>query len=125
MDVSRLEFRNGREHFLGCALGAGDLLGQMAATDYPERLPLLYLEFQEVAAGYTNVEDMLHRTRNFYETHVRRLLNTQWANVQRALMHHFPSGRNELLEAVENNLTRIDCALAASRVTNHREHHHV
>jgi len=134
VDIARLKFRDERERFLGCALGAGDLLGQMAAADYPERLPSLYVEYREATqsaqrpvAGrrYQNADDLLRRTRNFYETHVRGLLNMRWAGVHRALTHHFASGRNELLEAIEDNLTRIDLVLADSPGMSRREQQHV
>jgi hypothetical protein len=123
VNLSQLEFRDERERFLGCALAAGDLLGQMAAPDYPERLPALSAEQQEAARSSTrqpsrnvsaNTNELLRRTRNFYETHVKRQLDTQWTGVNCALVHYFPSGRNEFLEAIEDNLTRIDRVLADS-----------
>jgi hypothetical protein len=134
VNLSRLEFGDERERFLGCVLAAGDLLGQMAAPDYPERLPSLYAEQQEALNFaprqparniYANTDELLVQTRDFYETNVKRQLNSQWASVNRALTHHFASGRNELLDAVENNLARIDLILANSQSPSLREHHHV
>ena len=122
--MSRLAFRDGRERFLGCALGTADILGQMAAPDYPERLPALYREFAEAASGpyrsnpgiavYLSAEDLIRRTRSFYDGYVRRMLDTEWDGVYRTYTHHFPNGRNQYFAAIEANLARIDQMLAAS-----------
>jgi hypothetical protein len=118
VDTSRLQFRDERERFLGCALGTGDILGQMAAPDYPERLPALYREYVEGVAysklrdggiaSYKSVKDLLRRTREFYDRYVKQMLDTQWAGVHRCLHHHFPDGRNHYLDAIEINLKQID-----------------
>jgi hypothetical protein len=118
VDVSRLQFRDERERFLGRALGTGDILGQMAAPDYPEKLPALYREYVEAVAhsklrnggiaSYKSAEDLLRRAREFYDCYVKQMLDTQWAEVHQCLRHHFPDGRNHYLDAIEINLKRID-----------------
>jgi len=109
VDTSKLEFRDKRERFLGCALGAGDMLGQMAGDDYPERLPELYREFVEAGiATYSSATDLMRQTRKFYEGRVAQLLNEEWGQVHRVLPQHFGNGRNLYLEAVNRNLDRID-----------------
>src|SRR2546426_8064108 len=47
VDVANLAFRSDRERLLGCALGTGDMLGQLASETYPQRLHALYEEFRE------------------------------------------------------------------------------
>jgi hypothetical protein len=109
VDTSRLEFRDERERFLGYALGTGDMLGQMAAANYPEQLPLLYREFAEAGiATYSSAPDLIRKTRRFYEGRVQQLLESEWGRVYRLLPHHFGNGRNLYLEAVDRNLGRID-----------------
>lgn len=118
VDMSKLPFRNERERFIGCALGTGDILGWMAAPDYPDRLPHLYRELTEAAAhspgregeipNYRSAEDVLRQTRDFYRTYVQRMLEQQWRNAYKALEHHFADGRNHYLPAIEANLDRID-----------------
>ena len=109
VDTSKLEFRDQRERFLGSALGAGDMLGQMAADDYPERLPALYREFAEAGiTTYSGATDLMRQTRAFYEGRVGQLLEKQWGQVHQVLPHHFGNGRNLYLEAVDRNLDRID-----------------
>jgi hypothetical protein len=122
--MSRLAFRNERERFLGCALGTADILGQMAAPDYPERLPALYREFAEAAkdpaqsdagiAAYRSAEDLIRRTRSFYDGYVRRMLDTEWDGVHRAYTYHFANGTNQYFTAINDNLARIDRILAAN-----------
>lgn len=111
-DTSHLSFPHERARLIGYALGSGDMLGQMAAANYPERLPNLYSEFVEGGiTTYVSAEDLLSRTREFYEHQVRGMLEEQWGGVHRALQHHFPDGRNHYFEAIEANLDRIDRVL--------------
>jgi len=124
-DMNALAFRDERERFIGSALATGDILGTMAAPDYPERLPSLYREFAEAAAcgqlgpgengRYQNADDLLRRTRDFYQNRVRRMLDQQWRQVYRALEYHFGDGRDHYLPAIDMNLTRIDEILAATQ----------
>ncbi len=88
VNVDYLPFKNDQERFLGWVLGTGDILGQMAAPDYPESLHGLYEEFAEAAAysnangswieDYSSTEDLMKKTRNFYEGYVQWMLQTQW-----------------------------------------------
>jgi len=118
VDVDNLPFYNDQERFLGRVLGTGDILGQMAAPDYPERLSRLYEEFTEAAAyskdngswivNYRNAKDLMRKTRNFYEVYVKQLLETQWGGVHEALLYHFSDGRNHYLQSIEANLDHIE-----------------
>ena len=118
VDVDNLPFYNDQERFLGRVLGTGDILGQMAAPDYPERLSRLYEEFTEAAAyskdngswidNYRNAEDLMRETRNLYEVYVKQLLETQWGGVHKALLHHFSDGKNHYLQSIEANLDHIE-----------------
>jgi hypothetical protein len=109
VDTSKLEFQDARERFLGCALGTGDMLGQMAGDDYPERLPDLYREFVEAGIeSYRSASDLMRQTRGFYDGRVQQLLNKEWGRVHEVLPQHFGNGRNLYLEAVDRNLKRID-----------------
>jgi len=109
VDTSRLAFHDERERFLGCALGTGDILGQMAAANYPEQLPYLYREFAEAGiTAYRDATDLMQRTRGFYAGEVGKLLNEEWGRVHQVLPYHFGNGRNLYFEAIERNLDRID-----------------
>ena len=118
VDVDNLPFYNDQERFLGRVLGTGDILGQMAAPDYPERLSRLYEEFTEAAAYsntngsrievYHSAEDLMRRTRDFYEGYVKQLLETQLGGVHKALLHHFNDGKNHYFDSIEANLDHIE-----------------
>ncbi len=59
---------------LGRMLGAADLIGQMADRTYLEKLPYLYEEFREGNLdGYASVEELMHRTIDFYAVIFPRL----------------------------------------------------
>ena len=102
---------------MSCALGTGDILGQMAAPDYPERLPGLYREFMEATshsedktwiAGYKSEADLLKKTRGFYEKYVQHMLDEEWDGVYKRLEFHFEETTNRYLKAIEQNIDRID-----------------
>ncbi len=122
VEIRKLKFRDDRERFIGCALGTGDLIGQMAASDYPDRIPALYREYEEAAqyaggpkstiAGYSSAEEMMRKTRNFYEKYAKAMLEEQFGGVYRDLRHHYPDGKIHYLEEIETNLTRIDKMVA-------------
>jgi hypothetical protein len=122
VDMSRAVFENEAERYIGCALGSGDILGQMASPDYPQWLPLLYREYveavqysgcQEVGiARYASALDLLRQTRSFYEKHVRRMLEEHWDGVYHALDYHYDKFCQPYQEAIERNLDRIDQLVA-------------
>ena len=47
VDLAGLRFHDEMERIVGYSLGTADLLRQMAASDYVEKLPILYQEFAE------------------------------------------------------------------------------
>ncbi len=126
VNLNKLPFENDRERFLGWVLGTGDMLGQMAAPDYPESLYALYEEFAEAAAysdtidswinDYSSAEDLLSKTRGFYEGYVMRMLDTHWGGVHKALSHHFNSGKNLYLQSIEANLDHIERQVQAGDI---------
>jgi hypothetical protein len=117
-------FMNDREWLLGCAMGAGDILGQMAAPNYPEKLPALYREYREavvysdvkegILVGFTSAEDMMRKTRGFYENYVRRMLGSIWGRVHESLVYHYDGSKDNYFTRIEANLKRIDEMLERS-----------
>ena len=126
VNVDYLPFKNDQERFLGWVLGTGDILGQMAAPDYPESLHGLYEEFAEAAAysnangswieDYSSTEDLMKKTRNFYEGYVQWMLQTQWGGVHESLLHHFGNGKNHYIERVEANIAAIEQRVQTARI---------
>src|SRR5205823_2735744 len=78
--LSAIPFQNEMEKVAGFALASADLLGQMAADDYVDKLPILYSEFAEAAqyttdkpsfiASFTSETDLMRKTPAFWEKFV-------------------------------------------------------
>src|SRR5260370_24509253 len=93
--MDEVAFRETREWLIGALVGTGDMLGQMAAEDYPERLAGLYLEFREGTkfsrfektsfAIYKNLLDLLQGTERFFNGYVMHMLDYEWRSVYRVL----------------------------------------
>lgn len=119
IDYTKIPFNSDEERTVGYALGTADLLGQMSADDYPEKLPILYREFEEAysyegieklrvreAIVYESADDLIRKTPYFYEVIVlRRFINM--GSMYKYLTYHFKDSRNHYLEAIEKNLKKI------------------
>jgi hypothetical protein len=115
--LSKIPFQSEQEKIVGFALGTADLLGQMAADDYVEKLPILYAEFAEAAryshddhsfvAMFSSAEDLIRKTPDFWEQYVRQKLDRDFAGLFRFLNEPYPDGRNFYLERIETNIAKI------------------
>lgn len=113
----RIPFQNELERIVGCALGTADLLGQMAAPDYVEKLPVLYQEFAEAAAFqcegcaemplFESAEDLIRKTPDFWEHCVKPRIERDFGGLHRFLAEPWPDGPNLYLDRIEANLDRI------------------
>lgn len=116
-DLASIPFQSDLERIVGYALGTADLLGQMAAADYVEKLPLLYDEFVEAtpyAAGasarmyaFASAEDLMRRTPAFWENYVRPKLDRDFGGLYAFLNEPYPNGPNAYLMRIEANLARL------------------
>jgi hypothetical protein len=109
------------ERIVGFALGTGDLLGQMAAPDYVDKLPILYDEFVESArfngkssstATFTSAEDLMSKTPTFWERYVRPKIERDFLGLFRFLANPVPNGPNNYIRCVEANISRLRQRLA-------------
>jgi hypothetical protein len=120
--LNEIPFRAEQEKMVGCALATADLLGQMAAPDYVEKLPILYSEFVEAArydgdppgfvAGFKGVDDLIRRTPAFWSAFVLPKLERDFRGLYRYLNNPYPDGPNEYLRRIEANMERIRKHLA-------------
>ena len=120
--LGTIAFQNELEKIVGHALGTADLLGQMAADDYVEKLPALYREFVEAArfshddksfvATYASAEDLTRKTAGFWEKFVQPKLERDFGGVHRFLNLPHPHGPNEYVRRIEANIRRLRQALA-------------
>jgi hypothetical protein len=118
LDIN-IRFHNDEEKIIGYALGTADLLGQMSAEDYIEKLPILYNEFVEAyhfkgldklkGQGSTVPEcadDLIRSTPKFYED-VALARFKLMGSLHEYLRYHFSSPDNPYLLAIEKNIGRI------------------
>jgi hypothetical protein len=116
-NLAALPFQSGAERLVGFALATADLLGQMAAQDYPDKLPILYSEFAEaeqyateknpVISGFKSAADLMRHTPVFWETFVQPKLKQDFCALYRFLNHPYPSGPNYYLNRIRANLERV------------------
>jgi hypothetical protein len=105
------------ERMTGLALTTADLLGQMAAEDYLQRLPELYAEFAEAAAfdgnpqtfvaSFESAEDLIARTPQFWDGFVKPKLSGELDGLHRFLNEPYPDGPNDYLDRIEAHMTKL------------------
>lgn len=115
--LQAIPFQDELERLLGSALATADLLGQMAAPDYVEKLPVLYLEFAEAVrhdgrkaarlASYHSADELVQNTPLFWRNYVLPKINEDFGRLYRFLNQPYPDGPNEYLQRVEQNVARI------------------
>jgi hypothetical protein len=122
--LESVKFQDPLERTVGFALGTADLLGQMAADDYVDKLPILYSEFAEAAhhsadgrmkAGgfFTSAEDLMQKTPLFWENYVQNKINREFQGLFRFLNDPYPDGPNFYIDRIQSNVARLHRELAA------------
>ena len=116
--LDAIPFQSELERILGFALGTSDLLGQMAADNYIEKLPSLYAEFEEsfqhtqkttdVARQFTNTDDLLRSTPRFWTNYVKPRINDDFVRLYEYLNNPYPQGPNQYIERIEKNVAQIE-----------------
>lgn len=128
-DLTAIPFQDALERTVGFALGTADLVGQMAADDYVEKLPILFTEFaesQRYNAGkipakmlFLSVEDLLRKTPAFWEKYVQPKIKQDFEGLYLFLSQPYPDGPNDYIERIQANIERLQNQLStvASGVT--------
>jgi hypothetical protein len=121
-----IAFQSELEKITGHALATADLLGQLAADDYVDKLPILYEEFAEAArfsaergqhlASFASVGDLMRKTPEFWEGFVKKRLEREFDGVYRFLNQPYPNGANYYLRKIEANI-----GLLRERLTVHAD----
>ena len=113
-DLNSIPFNNELERHVGYALGTADLLGQMAAPDYIEKLQTLYEEFEESnrysgksdgPGVFSGADDLRSKTPAFWENYVLPKIETDFRGLYRFLVDS--NGRNAYVEQVQKNISRL------------------
>jgi hypothetical protein len=115
--LGEIPFAGEEERLVGHALATADLLGQMAADDYLDKLPILYAEYAEAArhdgryAEFTAecpaAEDLVRNTPTFWSRFVLPKLERDLGGLHRFLSEPYPDGPNEYVSRIAANLERI------------------
>jgi len=122
-DLASIPFSADLERVIGYALATADLLGQMAAPDYIEKLEVLYQEFEESnrhagkpggAAQFQSAAELRGRTPQFWETYVRPKIDKDFRGLYRFLEDS--DGRNPYLRKIEANIARLQRELSTAAV---------
>lgn len=116
-DPQAIQFQSELERTVGYALGTADLLAQMAAPDYVEKLPLLFAEFTEAAphapAGmahlfaFKSAKEMMSNSPAFWENYVLPRINGVFRRLYTFLNDPYPDGPNDYLQRIEANIARL------------------
>jgi hypothetical protein len=112
-DLASIPFHDDLERQVGFALGTADLLGQMAAPDYIDKLQTLYQEFEEAnrysskrsGDTFANADELRRKTPEFWEKYVLPKIENDFRGLYRFLA--VASGRNPYIEAIEANISRL------------------
>lgn len=119
-DFRAIPFHDELEKNLGFGLATADLLGQMAAPDYIDKLAVLYQEFDEsnrfngTPAGpgvFSSARDLRLHTPVFWEGYVLPRINHDFRSMHQYLARPLPSGPNAYLTRVEQNIARLKARL--------------
>ena len=121
-DLKAINFASVLERKVGFALGTADLLGQMAAPDYVDKLPILFLEFAEsgrfqagrmtTGGNFNSAEDLMAKTPAFWEKYVLSKISDDFEGLYRFLNDPYPDGPNDYVERIEANMKRLRRRLA-------------
>jgi hypothetical protein len=121
--LSIIPFQSELEREVGFALGTADLLGQMAADDYVEKLPVLYEEFHEASehaegpkanlvSMFSSAQDLMQKTPDFWEKYVKLKLDRDFGGVHKFFNDPYPHGPNWYLDQIEANIEKLRRQLA-------------
>jgi hypothetical protein len=123
--LDEIPFQSELEKITGFALGSADLMGQMAAEDYVEKLPVLYAEFAEAAAYarggthfiamFSSAEDLMEKTPRFWKKFVLGKLEHEFGGLHHFLNSPYPDGPNFYLDRIEANIEQLNQRIAAKQ----------
>lgn len=121
--LSSIPFANPVEERVGFALGTADLLGQMAADDYVDKLEILYEEFAESAAFnggrysnagmFSSADDLKSKTPVFWDNYVVPKIDKDFLGLYRYLGRPSSSTENYYIQKIRANMLRLRPALTA------------
>jgi hypothetical protein len=97
---------------MGMIVGTADLLAQMADRNYQEKLPLLFMEFQEAGVqGFETPLELFKKTEEFYRKVARKRMINELEGVSSSALYHFRErwkiDKNLYEESIKFNIRRM------------------
>lgn len=107
--MEEIPFSSEEVRIMGKVVGTADLVAQMADRNYQEKLPLLFLEFQEAGMpGFETPLELFSKTEEFYRSVARKRMKGILGGVYSAARYHFRErwkiDRNLYEEAIKYNI---------------------
>jgi len=115
-NLTKIPFRSATERLLGQSVCTADYVGQMSDPQYPDKLEVLYREFEESYRyqglprsqwPFTSYEALLRSTPNFWSIFVQHKMTVECGSVWKFLEHPL-SGENPYMDSIRRNLAIID-----------------
>ena len=112
LPLDEIPFKSEGTKTMGKVQGSADLIAQMADRNYLEKLPLLFLEFEEAGMeGFETPLELFKKTEEFYHMVARARLAEDFGSVSSAALYHFQSrwdiDRDLYAESIRNNIKYI------------------
>jgi len=112
LPIDDIPFETEEVKIMGKVLGTADLVAQMSDRDYQEKLPLLFLEFQEAGMeGFETPLELFKNTEEFYRSVVRKRMAGVLGGVSTAALHHFRErwniDKNLYEESIKYNIRQM------------------
>ncbi len=110
--MEEIPFDSEEVRTMGKVVGTADLVAQMADRNYQEKLPLLFLEFQEAGMeGFESPLELFRKTEEFYRKVARKRMTGVLGGISAAALDHFRArwqiDRNLYEEAIKYNIRQM------------------
>ncbi len=110
--MADIPFESEEVKIMGKVVGTADLVAQMADRNYQEKLPLLFLEFQEAGMqGFETPLELFRKTEEFYRKVARKRMNNELENLSAAALYHFRErwkiDRNLYEDSIKYNIRQM------------------
>ena len=125
INMPSIPFTSKIERKTGYILGTADLIGQMSAPNYLEKLPKLYDEFNDGGVpGYSSAKDLIEKTPVFWEDVVMKRLKKDFHSVYRFAANYF-EGSNYYIIGVNRNIAQISQRLSRNSSSSSSRGHNI
>jgi len=112
LSLDEIPFHSEEVRTMGKVVGTADLVAQMADRNYQEKLPFLFLEFQEAGMeGFETPLELFQKTEEFYRRVARKRLTDILGGLTSAALYHFRKrwdiDKNLYEESIKYNIRRM------------------